>query len=342
MITDWQILLIEIAAAFVASVLLIRPFITILRNRAVLDIPNERSSHMTAIPKGAGIVLLFVVLVGWCAVPWVAINGLDANQIPLIAGIAIALSVLSWIDDLKGLSPALRLVAHLSAAGLAIKFAPFQGLIFQGYLGAPADMVFTAIIWAWFINLFNFMDGIDGISGVQSSTICAGVIVIGYLVPGLNVYAPYAAILLGASLGFLVWNWPPAKIFLGDVGSAPIGFLLGWILLSLASAGQWAAALILPGYYLADATITLVRRAVHGERVWRAHREHFYQKAVASGLSHGWVTGAVMISGILLAGIAAVSVTGYVMVSMSAALVVVVCLLGIFARQAHNTPGAPD
>lgn len=340
--TDWQILLIEIAAAFVASALLIRPLITILRNRAVLDIPNERSSHMTAIPKGAGIVLLFVVLVGWCAVSWVARNGLDANQITTIAGITIALSILSWIDDLKNLSPVLRLIAHLTAAGLAITFAPFQGLVFQGYLEAPADMVFTAIIWVWFINLFNFMDGIDGISGVQSSTICMGVIVIGYLVPDLIVYAPYAAVLLGASAGFLIWNWPPAKIFLGDVGSAPLGFLLGWILLSLAAASQWAAALILPGYYLADATITLIRRAIRGERVWQAHREHFYQKAVASGLSHGRVTGMVMISGVLLVGIAAVSVADYVMVSMSAAIIVVLCLLGIFARQTHNTPDAPD
>ncbi len=325
--TDWQVLLMEMVLAFAATALLLRPLISSLRKGAVLDVPNERSSHTTAVPKGAGIVILFVVVIGWCGQAWIAGNDPDLSQIAVVTSIAVVLGILSWIDDLKGLSALLRLVAHLAAAGLAIRFAPFQGLIFQGFLDTPMDTLFAVIIWVWFINLFNFMDGIDGISGVQSATVCLGVIIIGYLVPGLDVYAPYAAVLLGVSAGFLIWNWPPAKVFLGDVGSAPLGFLLGWMLLSLAASGQWVAALVLPGYYLADATITLIRRAVRGEKVWQAHREHFYQRAVASGLSHGRVTCAVMICGLLLVGIASVGAAGYPGFSVTAAIVVVLGLL---------------
>jgi UDP-N-acetylmuramyl pentapeptide phosphotransferase/UDP-N-acetylglucosamine-1-phosphate transferase len=106
----------------------------------------------------------------------------------------------------------------------------------------------------------------------------------------------------GAAAGFLVWNWAPSKIFLGDVGSVPLGFLLGALLLQAAAAGQWAPALILPAYHLLDATITLLRRAARGEKVWRAHREHAYQRAVQAGMSHGAVAGRIAaLNGALIA-----------------------------------------
>ena len=329
-------MLVNLVASFAASALLIRPLIGFLRRRAILDIPNERSSHLSATPKGGGIVVLMVILAGWVGQALFVGNGPEVNHVVAISIIAAALGAVSWIDDLKGLSPLFRLFAHIAAAALAIQTAPFPSLVFHGLLNAPLDAVFATIIWVWFINLFNFMDGIDGISGVQSATICVGVIGLGYLDAGLYAYAPYAAVILGASAGFLVWNWPPAKVFLGDVGSAPLGFLLGWILLSLAASGQWAAALILPGYYLTDATITLIRRALRGEKVWRAHREHFYQKAVASGLSHGRVTGAVMVSGLLLAGCAIANMLGHQAVSLATATTIVLCLLFFFTRPSQG------
>ncbi len=329
---EWSAMLVILVASFSASALLVRPLIGFLRRRAILDIPNERSSHVAATPKGAGIVVLAVILIGWVGLASLAGDGAPLGQIVAISSIAAVLGAVSWIDDLKGLSPLFRLLAHIAAAGLAIQIAPFQGMVFQGLLNAPLDAVFAAITWVWFINLFNFMDGIDGISGAQSATICVGVMGIGYLNADLYAYVPYAAVMLGASAGFLVWNWPPAKIFLGDVGSAPLGFLLGWILLSLAAGGHWAAALILPAYYLTDATITLILRAVRGEKVWRAHREHFYQKATSSGLGHGQVTGAVAITGLLLAGYAAMSEMGHHIFPLAAAIVTVLCLLFFFSR----------
>jgi UDP-N-acetylmuramyl pentapeptide phosphotransferase/UDP-N-acetylglucosamine-1-phosphate transferase len=107
--------------------------------------------------------------------------------------------------------------------------------------------------------------------------------------------------------GFLVWNWHPARLFLGDVGSVPLGFALGWLLLHAAIAGYWAAALILPLYYLADATITLGRRALRGAKIWQAHREHFYQRAVARGRGHDAVVGAIAVGNVVLIGCALIA-----------------------------------
>ena len=139
------------------------------------------------------------------------------------------------------------------------------------------------------------MDGIDGITSVETIVIGVGVFLIS---DGPTAFL--GGILAAAATGFLKWNWNPAKVFLGDVGSIPLGFLLGWLLLNLAGNGHWAAAIILPAYYLTDATITLIGRAIKGEKLWQAHRQHFYQKAVQRGLSHEYVATMVAFLGAVL------------------------------------------
>ena len=135
-----------------------------------------------------------------------------------------------------------------------------------------------------------------------------------------------------AALGFLRWNWHPARIFLGDVGSVPLGFLLGWLLLSLAASGHPVPALILPMYFLADATITLVRRAARGEKIWEAHREHFYQLAVQSGLRHDQVSGIIMIANIFLIALVFVAMLGSPGPAVWAAVAAVMLLLFFLAK----------
>jgi UDP-N-acetylmuramyl pentapeptide phosphotransferase/UDP-N-acetylglucosamine-1-phosphate transferase len=148
------------------------------------------------------------------------------------------------------------------------------------------DHVAAVLLWAWFINLYNFMDGIDGITCVETIAIGIGVVLVArYANDHTDIAAPALALCAGA-LGFLRWNWPRGSIFLGDVGSVPLGFLSGWLLLLLATDGQWAPALILGLYYLADASVTLLRRLFRGERVWQAHRSHFYQRALAPDNDH--------------------------------------------------------
>jgi UDP-N-acetylmuramyl pentapeptide phosphotransferase/UDP-N-acetylglucosamine-1-phosphate transferase len=159
-------------------------------------------------------------------------------------------------------------------------------------------------MWLWFLNLFNFMDGIDGIAGGETAALGVGAASVAWLAALAPSVALYGLTAAAAALGFLWWNWHPARIFLGDVGSVPLGYLLAWLLLDLASHGAWAAALILPLYYVADASLTLLVRLLRGERVWRAHREHFYQRAAQGGLSHAQVVGAILLADAALVALA--------------------------------------
>lgn len=217
---------------------------------------------------------------------------------------ATALAVVSWRDDLGHVPARWRLLAQVVAvaAGLAVLGG---GPVFQGLLPGWLDLLAAGLAWVWFVNLTNFMDGIDGITGVEAASIGIGLALIG-------APAAPALIVAAAALGFLRWNWHPARLFMGDVGSVPLGYLLGALLILLAKDGHWAPALILPGYYLADATWTLGRRLLRGQRVWEAHREHFYQQAVQRGWSHGRVALAVGLVnvGLVLLALAALSHPG--------------------------------
>jgi len=247
-----------------------------LRARAILDQPNDRSSHREPTPRGGGIAVIAALMLTGGGIAYANISSGASGGLVAILGLAAVLAAISWLDDLHTLSAAPRLLAQIVAVGLGLMALPDAGLVFQGLLPGWADLAVSGFIWVWFINLYNFMDGVDGISGIETATIGGGVM----LVAGLSLDGAVGAALLGSALGFLVWNRPPARIFLGDVGSVPLGFVLGWLLLGLAASGQWAAALLLPLYYLADASLTLAKRLARREAVWQAHRSHFYQQAV--------------------------------------------------------------
>jgi UDP-N-acetylmuramyl pentapeptide phosphotransferase/UDP-N-acetylglucosamine-1-phosphate transferase len=301
----WTISVAVAAVVFVASLAGTGLILRVLKSRAILDHPNPRSSHATPTPKGGGIAVVAVVAAAWLATTWKA-GGVEA---PLVIGLAIALAVVSWIDDLRGLGAPTRLAAHAAAVILALVLAPLPGPVFGGILPSTLDLIAAGLLWVWFINLFNFMDGIDGMAGLETVAIGIGVMLVSAAVGLAGHAAVQGLILAAAAAGFLCWNWHPAKIFLGDVGSVPLGFLLGWLLIDLAASDQRTAALILPLYYLADATLTLVNRAFRGEKVWQAHREHFYQKGVQRGLSHAdvvrhvlWVDGVLVVLAVAAGG----------------------------------------
>jgi len=299
----------------------------LLRRRAILDHPNERSSHVRPTPRGGGIAVMAVV-----ALAWLFGAALYPQPATLMAlGCAIALAALSWSDDLRPLSPWLRLVGQIAAVAIAMPWLTTQGPVFQGLLPGWLDATLAAIAWVWFVNLFNFMDGIDGIAGVEAAAIGLGLVAVSLLAPAAGGDPWPALSLAAAALGFLWWNWHPAKIFLGDVGSVPLGFLLGWLLLATAAKGFWAPALILPLYYLTDATLTLLRRGLRGETVWRAHREHFYQYAVQHGRSHAQVSGAVAIANIALVGLAVAALRAP-LPALAGAVMVVALLLAWMRR----------
>ena len=272
------------AAAFGLSALLTFLFVRWSDERQFVAEENHRSMHKGKVPVGGGLPLLTAaILTSFLIWPRNDMHSL----------IALCLSVLvlvSWADDRKALNPFVRLAVHMMAATGAVLLLPGDALVFQGWMPFVLDRLLAALALGWFINLYNFMDGIDGIAGAETAALAAGYAAITF-VGGPEAAPLYglAVAILGATLGFLIWNWSPARIFMGDVGSVPLGFLTGAMMLDLAIRHSLAAALILPLYFVSDATITLVRRLLTGAKPWEAHRTHFYQRAALGLGSHGAV-----------------------------------------------------
>jgi UDP-N-acetylmuramyl pentapeptide phosphotransferase/UDP-N-acetylglucosamine-1-phosphate transferase len=301
----------------------------------ILDKPGNRSSHSIPVPRGGGIALVAVTLIGWLILGTMGLN--HTLEVSVIASMAMLIAIVCWFDDVGNLSVRSRLGAQFLVVGTSVVLIPID-FMWSGLLPHTLELVAAALVWLWFINIFNFMDGIDGITGVETISICTGItFTLGFL--GSDADFSYLAIILAAStLGFLIWNWHPAKLFLGDVGSIPLGFLVGWLLIELAAEGQWAAALILPGYYLTDATLALLYRAARLEPVWKAHKQHFYQRAVAGRLTHSQASRAVIITNIWLISCALLS-TIIIPVALIGAAFGILALLCYFRLAAQ--PVAP-
>ena len=329
----WRVLAVVLLAAIAVSaglILALRPLLV----RYALARPNARSSHTEPTPQGGGIAVIVAALASlWLGaaltglVDGVALSGLT------LAGVILAIT--GAVDDMRGLGPAPRLVIQALAVGLAIATLPAD-LHIVPLLPRALEWALLLVGGVWFVNLVNFMDGIDWMTVAETVPITAGVVVLG-LTGALPLTAVLVALaLLGATIGFAPFNRPVARLFLGDVGSLPIGLMLGWILLILASRGHVAAALLLPLYYLADATITLARRLVRREAVWQAHRTHFYQRATDGGFSVTEIVVRVFVLNLALATLALVSAiepdlrVDLATLALGGALVA--WLLGTFAR----------
>jgi UDP-N-acetylmuramyl pentapeptide phosphotransferase/UDP-N-acetylglucosamine-1-phosphate transferase len=317
----------------VATLWLMQPVLTWLKRRAILDRPVVRSAHRVPVPRGGGLVVVPCVIAAWLAL---ALLGEAPPGTMIIALAAAALAALSWRDDVAGLSIALRLAAHAVAVVLGLTVLP--PMVFQGLLPPLADRAAAALIWLWFLNAYNFMDGIDGITGIETAAIGLGLALALALAPRDGGGDSLLALALAAGgLGFLRWNWHPAQVFLGDIGSIPLGYLAGFLLLALAAGGLWAPALILPLYYLADAGITMARRAWRRERFWEAHRRHFYQRALAKDGDHGAVARIVLAGDIVLMALAALAAL-HPWPALAAAAPVVAAMLVLMERRARDAP----
>ena len=270
------------------------------------------------------------ILLAWIALRQTGLIGSIASGALLGAAI---LAVVSWIDDLRGLTPGVRLLAQAVAVLIGILALPEVRNELDVWLGPAVYYAAVGLVWIWWINLFNFMDGIDGLAAAEAAAIGVGLLLFASLGVGTDPRAALlAAAVIGGAIGFLLWNWSPAAIFLGDVGSVPLGYLSGFLLLDLATRGRWKSALILPLYFIADATLTLLRRLLRGERVWEPHRQHLYQRAVRSGLSHAAVVKRVIAADLLLILCGWTAENGWGSVSLVAAIVIVAVLMAALAR----------
>jgi UDP-N-acetylmuramyl pentapeptide phosphotransferase/UDP-N-acetylglucosamine-1-phosphate transferase len=308
-------------ASFTLSLGATRAAMPLLGRLAMIDRPGPRSSHAAPVVRGGGIGLLTGLLPSWVVASVLPGGVASATYLTLLAA-AAALATISFLDDRKSLPAAPRLAAQLVAVTAVLAQLPAGDLVFQGLLPPLADHLLAGLAWLWFINLFNFMDGIDGISGVEAVAIGLGAALAAWLA-GTYQEIGCGLALAGAAAGFLVWNWHPARIFLGDVGSIPLGLVSGWLLLRLAIDGAWAPALILPSYYLADATLTLAKRLARGEKIWQAHRSHFYQRAVQAGLRHDQVARRVAETNVMLILLSYVALGGQSLLALAGAVLVV-------------------
>ncbi|MGY3074636.1 UDP-N-acetylmuramyl pentapeptide phosphotransferase/UDP-N-acetylglucosamine-1-phosphate transferase [Bradyrhizobium sp. LM6.10] len=252
--------------------------------------------------QGAGIAVIAATLLvasAWAAWANVAIP-------PALIAATILIALVGFADDIVSLPVLVRLVLQAAAVGAVVFTAPETARIAPA-LPLALERGLILLAGVWFVNLVNFMDGLDLMTVAEVVPVTAALLLLGLLSDLSWPAALIAAALCGAVLGFAPFNKPLAKVFLGDVGSLPIGLLLGWCLLELAWHGQAAAALLLPAYYLADATITLFRRIARREQFWSAHRSHFYQRATDNAFTVPQVIREVFVLNLVLALLAIVT-----------------------------------
>jgi UDP-N-acetylmuramyl pentapeptide phosphotransferase/UDP-N-acetylglucosamine-1-phosphate transferase len=299
----WLVLLAAVAAAMLSAgmIRVIRPLLL----KHALAKPNARSSHRIPTPQGAGIaVIAATLLVAGLVVACTNTPNLDFPV--AVFGAALFIAVVGFADDLKSIPVPTRLTLQALSVG-AILFAAPGDLRIVPAFPFWIERGLLLLAGLWFVNLVNFMDGLDWMTVAEVVPITAAMIILGSLGDLPLPAAIVAAALLGGMVGFAPFNRPVATIFLGDVGSLPIGLLLGWCLLQLAWHQHFAAALLLPLYYLSDATVTLLRRMVRREPFWAAHRSHFYQRATDNGFTVLQVVSEVFVLNLALAALAIAS-----------------------------------
>ena len=301
--------------------------------------PNARSSHREATPQGGGgavIIATFAVAWAGSAILAGAFSTGETSQLLALTAAVALLALVGGIDDIRALAPLPRLLLQGLAVGIVIAALPAE-LRLVAMLPWWIERGLILLAGIWFINLTNFMDGIDWMTVAEVVPVTGAIVLLGLLgiVPPLPTLVAVA--LLGAVLGFAPFNKPVAKLFLGDVGSLPIGFVLGWLLLHVAGRGELAAALILPLYYVADATLTLIRRMATGEAISQAHRSHFYQRAVDGGFTAPEIVARVFAVNLLLVALALIA-TASRMVSLAALIAGAALVCWLLLRFARGKP----
>jgi Fuc2NAc and GlcNAc transferase len=273
-----------VIAAIISGVLLVAVLLTGLLRRyasrfGFVDVPNDRSSHEKPTPRGGGVAIVLACLAGWTAL--FMCDRVSTGLFAALAGGGALVALIGFLDDHRSRSPALRLAVHLAAAGWAVYWLGGMPPLQVGQnvhdLGVTGNILAVLGI-LWVLNLFNFMDGIDGLAASEAIFVALGGVMCS-LVLAASPIVPASLVLAAASAGFLCWNWPPARIFMGDAGSGFLGFVIAVV--TIAAAREHPAApfvyLILGALFFVDATVTLVRRLLRRERLHEAHRTHAYQ-----------------------------------------------------------------
>jgi UDP-N-acetylmuramyl pentapeptide phosphotransferase/UDP-N-acetylglucosamine-1-phosphate transferase len=318
-------------AVWLASLVICGVLILVLSpllGNVAIAVPTQRSSHARPTPQWGGLAIC-AATIGMTGVVVLGSGIFDAatqNQTVMVLLAAALLVVLGVADDTLHLGPLVKIAVQAVAVGIVLFALPDAMRVLPALpLSLERALLFAGAVW--FVNLVNFMDGIDWMMVAEVVPVTVGVAIIGVLGPLPPVALILALALNGAMLGFAPFNRPLARLFMGDTGSLPIGLLLAYLLICIAAAGHLTAALLLPLYFLADTGVTVLRRALAGERVWEAHRSHFYQRARDNGFSDMQVVRRVFAVNVALVGLAALSVIATLPLSQLLALTAGVCLV---------------
>lgn len=282
-----------VAVTFTSSVILVGVVRAYALKRNIVDLPNARSSHIAPTPRAGGIAIVLTFLASLVALCFCRIIDTRTAAILIVAGCAIA--GVGFLDDRQQLTAKSRFTVHVAAAAFVVALLggiPEAELARWGLGKYWIGSAFSVLVLAWGTNLFNFMDGIDGIAASEAIFMSMAVACLSWLDGGDFGMTAAMFCLAAATLGCLVWNWPPARIFMGDVGSGFLGFMVAALAIIVCQRGRIPIEVlpILGGAFLVDATVTLLRRLVRGDRCLEAHRMHAYQHLARRWQKHRPVT----------------------------------------------------
>ena len=276
--------------ALITSLVITKLLINIIPKFGIVDVPSERRAHDKITPRGGGLAFVLIYSILLPSFEYFVVGSIDDSV--LVLQMLIPISVVSFWDDISHVMIPLRLLIHVLCSCLAIMWLVHPSSILRYEIPVYLDLAIGAFALLTFLNIYNFMDGIDGITVSQSLHYSGTILLLCSVrydfIPNVDMVIVTAIIIGGWSFGFIYFNWQPAKIFLGDVGSISLGFLIGICLLIIASASAklFAASVIASLYYIADGGVTILIRIVKGEKTWEPHLQHFFQKSVKGGKSH--------------------------------------------------------
>jgi UDP-N-acetylmuramyl pentapeptide phosphotransferase/UDP-N-acetylglucosamine-1-phosphate transferase len=323
--------------AFVGGVALTHFYIRAADGRGPVALADHRSMHKGSVVVGGGLPVLAAAL-ATMMVFWPFRTSLAT----LVAAVLV-LGAVSYLDDMKPISRRLRFLVHAGAAVACAASVHYSASVFGDVLPFWLDRAAAVLALVWYINLYNFMDGIDGLASAETAAIAGGYAIVSMIAGDFETnFEGLALATTGAALGFLFWNWHPARIFLGDVGSVPLGLITGWLMIDLAVRVSFAAALILPLYFVADASLTSLTRLYRGERIWEPHRSHFYQRAARAAGSHATIVKGVILGNCVLVLLAILALTRPFTALAMAAVTVAVLLGWMQLLATRAASGQPD
>jgi len=330
-----NILLALFLTSIIICTLLTRYFIAFFTAKNIVDKPGQRRAHTTITPRGGGVAIVLTFAI--CFVILHLLQNYSMEQAAYILTSLLLVAGISLLDDINYVPAIYRLIVHLIASAIVVYFLLWPRSLFNHELPSYIDLITTVLGLGCFLNIYNFMDGIDGITSSESIHLSIVILLLCYLryevITHADLIVCIATLILGCTIGFIRYNWHPAKVFLGDVGSITLGFLLGLCLMLIASSGLrlFAACVIASSYYIADGGLTILIRLAKGEKIWLPHLNHFFQKAVRKGMSHNEITLKIAACNICLM-LLSISALYFPVVSIILAGLLVVVVLGHFSR----------